>query len=116
MTGSALLDLALIVLLVAYGYSGYRHHYVVYYPSYPTYTYYYNPYRRVYWGRYDFEKKGYSLLAPEDRKKKLADIPADAFPEPGQMPTIPEADDDVRMLPPDDLPDAELAAPAAQAS
>jgi hypothetical protein len=74
-------------------YAGYKHHYCVYYPSTPSYVYYYNPYKQVYWGRYDFENKGYSLLKEEDRKQKLEDIDPDAFPKPGQMPPIPEAED-----------------------
>ena len=86
-------------------YTGYRHHYGVYYPSYPNYVYYYNPYKQVYWGRYDLEAKGYSMLADEDKKQKLEDIPDSAFPPPGEMPVIPEAEDSVRIeAPPTDLP------------
>lgn len=80
-------------------YQGYAHHYCIHYPSQPRYVYYYNPVRRVYWGRYDTEKKGYSMLAEQDRKADLGSIPESAFPEPGQMPVIPEADDGERMLP-----------------
>lgn len=80
-------------------YNGYAHHYCVYYPARPRYVYYYNPVRRVYWGRYDTEKKGYSMLAEKDRKAELDQIPESAFPEPGQMPVIPEAEDGERMLP-----------------
>ena len=34
-------------------YGGYRHHYAIYYPTGPRsrYVYFYNPYRRTYWGR-----------------------------------------------------------------
>lgn len=87
-------------------YSGYKHHYCVYYPTRTRYVYYYNPVRRVYWGRYDLEEKGYSLLAEKDRKEKLDDIPEDAFPEPSKMPEIPDSEDGERMLPidPDSLP------------
>jgi len=80
-------------------YDGYAHHYCVYRPARPRYVYYYNPVRRVYWGRYDTEKKGYSMLAEKDRKAELDQIPESAFPEPGQMPVIPEAEDGERMLP-----------------
>ncbi len=40
----------------------YSYHYCIYYTSQPRYVYYYNPVRRVYWGRYDLESKGYSQL------------------------------------------------------
>jgi hypothetical protein len=56
-------------------------------------VYYYNPYKRVYWGRYDLESKGYSLLEEKDRKEKLADIEESAFPKPGPMPPDPESTD-----------------------
>lgn len=90
-------------------YSGYHYHYCIYYPSRPRYIYYYNPYRRVYWGRFDTQGKDgkhYSLLSEKDRKGKLSDIPESAFPEPGQMPVIPESEDGTRIAPPPkDLPD-----------
>src|SRR5205823_3242559 len=40
--------------------SSYKSHRVYYYPSKPQYVYYYNPYSKKYWGRYDREAKGYS--------------------------------------------------------
>jgi hypothetical protein len=85
-------------------YVGYRHHYCVYYPQQPSYVYYYNPYKQVYWGRYDFENKGYSLLDPKDRKQNLAEIPEPAFGEPGEMPPIPESQGQVKMERPPALP------------
>lgn len=87
-------------------YTGYKYHYCVYYPSTPSYVYYYNPYTSQYWGRYDLEKKGYSLLAEKDRKKNLKEIPETAFPAPGKMPAIPESEDGVAMAEPekDSLP------------
>jgi hypothetical protein len=87
-------------------YVGYKHHYCIHYPKYPTYVYYYNPYKQTYWGRYDFENKGYSLLDPKDRKQRLEEIPESAFPEPGEMPRIPESQggEVVRMEPPPALP------------
>lgn len=90
-------------------YSGYKHHYCIYYPRRPRYIYYYNPVRRVYWGRYDIEAKGYSLLAEADQKEKLNDIPEDAFPTPGDMPAIPESENDgtIDVPPVDDLPDVD---------
>jgi hypothetical protein len=83
----------------------YSYHYVVYYPSRPRYYYYYNPVRRYYWGRYDTEAKGYSLLAEADRKEKLEDIKESAFPKPAVMPNVPDSADKVAMdVPPNDVP------------
>lgn len=77
-------------------YQTYSYHYCVHYPSQPRYVYYYNPYARQYWGRYDCEGQPgqqYSLLKPQDRREKLEDIPEKAFPKPSAMPEIPEAAD-----------------------
>lgn len=87
-------------------YEDYRYHYCIYYPSQPNYVYYYNPYSQQYWGRYDVKAKGYSLLEEKDRKKELKEIPDKAFPKPATMPTIPEAKDGEKMLPPPKVPDA----------
>lgn len=91
-------------------YEGYKYHYCVYYPTTPRYVYYYNPVARVYWGRYDLEAKGYSLLAEKDRKADLKAIPETAFPKAGEMPKIPDADDDEKMLAidPAGLPKSEI--------
>jgi|GEM_PF-3105329 len=82
----------------------YSYHYVIYYPSRPRYRYYYNPVRRVYWGRYEVDAKGkplgYSMLKPEDRKSSLEAIPEFAFPKPTNMPAIPESKDGEEMAPP----------------
>ena len=90
-------------------YYGYRHHYAIYYPERPAYLYFYNPYKKVFWGRCPSHGNGkgqYSLLAPNDRKGSLEQIPESAFPEPSAMPPIPESNDDAVMeMPPDDLPD-----------
>lgn len=88
-----------------------RYHYCVHVPSRPRYVYYYNPVRRVYWGRYDIEAKGYSMLKEEDRKDKLEDIPESAFPEPGEMPDAPDSDGTAKLKRPDlsKLPKAEAA-------
>jgi hypothetical protein len=80
-------------------YNSYNYHYCVYYTSQPRYVYYYNPVRRVYWGRYDMEAKGYSKLEEKDQKADLKDIPDSAFPKPGEMPEIPESKDGEKMLP-----------------
>ena len=98
-------------------YTSYKYHYCVYYPRtysnaprYRRYVYFYNPVRRVYWGRFDLDGepgKQYSLLKEEDRKGNLDDIPEDAFPKPGKMPVIPESSDKVQIKPLEkkDLPD-----------
>jgi len=78
----------------------YSYHYCIYYPSTPRYVYYYNPYTKHYWGRYDLQDKGYSMLAEKDRKANLKEIPENAFPKPGEMPAIPESKDGEKMLPP----------------
>ena len=88
----------------------YHYHYVIYYPSRPRYRYYYNPVRRVYWGRYEVDCKGnpvgYSMLKPEDRKSKLSEIDESKFPPASEMPKIPESadGDDESILPPTDVP------------
>jgi hypothetical protein len=78
-------------------FDGYKYHYAIYYPAQPRYVYYYNPYASYYWGRYDLEAKGYSVLAEGDRKKNLKEIPESAFPKPGEMPAIPESKDGERI-------------------
>jgi hypothetical protein len=89
------------------GYEGYNYHYSIYYPSHPNYVYYYNPHQHYYWGRLDMTAKPghqYSLLAPQDRKNSLKEIPEKAFPEAGQMPPIPDSKDSTPMEPLRDLP------------
>lgn len=90
-------------------YSGYQYHYAVRYPRtystqarYSRYVYFYNPRKRVYWGRFDLEGqpgKQYSLLKNEDRKESLDDIPEKAFPAPAAMPVIPESKDNTQIQP-----------------
>ena len=80
--------------------SSYKSHRVYYYPSQPKYVYYYNPYSKKYWGRYDRDAKGYSLLAEQDRSGDLRSIPESAFPKPGEMPPIPESKDKVKIKTP----------------
>jgi hypothetical protein len=93
-------------------YSGYRHHYAVYYPTRPKYIYFYNPYKKVYWGRCPSHwapgRPTYSQLRERDRKGRLQDIPEKAFPPMKKMPPVPDSDDNKEMEPPpDDLPDNE---------
>jgi hypothetical protein len=89
-------------------YAGYQYHYAIYYPSQPRYVYYYNPYKKVYWGRAEVSECGevkYSLLAEKDRKGSLKEIPEKAFPKAGAMPPVPESNDGVKMeVPPGDRP------------
>lgn len=93
----------------------YDYHYVITYPSQPQYRYYYNPVRRVYWGRFEVDKNnkpvGYSLLKNDDRKSSLKDIPESAFPKASKMPPIPGAEDGELMSMPStepfDLPEGE---------
>ncbi len=94
-------------------YTGYNYHYCIHYTSQPRYVYYYNPVSRVYWGRFDMEGKDgkqYSLLKEADRKEKLVDIPESAFPEPGEMPAIPDSKDGERIEPIKSLPTKDLPA------
>lgn len=91
-------------------YSGYKHHQVIYSPASPKYEYFYNPYKKQYWGRCPSQRDGqslYSLLPPETRQPRLQDIPESAFPAPRAAPPIPESTDGAQMdLPPDDFPNA----------
>ena len=89
-------------------FAGYKHHYVVHSPQRPNHFYFYNPYKKQYWGRCPVATNGkalYSKLADKYMKEYLEEIPESAFPEPGQPPTLPDATDDAALeLPPDDLP------------
>lgn len=86
----------------------YSYHYVIYYPTRPDYCYYYNPHKQVFWGRASSDpakNPGYSLLAPEDRKANLTDIPETAFGKLGEMPPIPDSNDGAKLqLAPSDVP------------
>jgi len=64
----------------------YRQHYAFYFNHSPKHVYFYNPHKKQWWGRYDLEVGGYSLLKETDRKAELNDIPESAFPKPGKMP------------------------------
>lgn len=89
-------------------YAGYKHHYVIHHPSRPKHLYFYNPYKKTYWGRCELDHQGkaeYSMLEPKDRKGTLDEIPESAFPKPAPLPPIPESEDGLSLdLPPDDLP------------
>jgi hypothetical protein len=79
-----------------------KYHFAVYHPAHPRYVYFYNPTTKKYWGRYDLKACGYSMLAEEDRKPTIGEIPECAFPKAGQIPP-PEAGIDESMLPPPEL-------------
>jgi len=83
-------------------YPTYSYHYCVCKPAQPRYVYFYNPHRKVYWGRFDLEGKDgaqYSLLKDADRKPSLADIPESAFPPASAMPAIPDVEDGTTIVP-----------------
>lgn len=87
----------------SYTYAPQQYHYCVYYPSTPRYVYYYNPYQRQYWGRFDLQGKPgaqYSELAEKDKKGTLKEIPEEAFPAPGAMPKNPNNVDGAIPAPP----------------
>src|SRR5262249_2770961 len=55
-------------------YTTYSYHYVIYYPSRPDYYYYYNPVKRVYWGRSPAKRDGRAVCSTrseEHRKRSL---------------------------------------------
>jgi hypothetical protein len=95
---------------------GHKHHYAIHYKNRPQHHYFYNPYKKQFWGRCPVAtdgKSSYSLLAEKDRSGDINAIPEAAFPKPGPMPPIPESTDGATLdLPPDDLP-ATDALPAA---
>jgi hypothetical protein len=93
----------------------YLYNYAISYPSAPRYVYYFNPYKGTYWGRFDVQTKGYSLLAEKDRAGQLKDIPAKAFPAEGPLPQVPDAKDQLTLAEPTDLPASEKVNTAAAA-
>ena len=89
------------------GSRGYKFQFCMYYPSQPRFVYYYDPLRHSYWGRLDLKgmpDRRFSVLAAKDRKAKLSEIPEEAFPKPGKMPSIPESTDGAVMEPVKHLP------------
>jgi hypothetical protein len=54
----------------------------IYNRDYSNYTYFYNPSTQQYWGRFDQQAKGFSVLPEGDRKGAIADLPQDKFPTP----------------------------------
>jgi hypothetical protein len=98
-------------------------HVVIYYKDDPKHYYYWNPKEKKFWGRglvdsVDGCHQLYQMLAPEDRKGDLADIPKKAFPPPTETPKLSsitpgldpvDAKDDKLALPADKPPPAFLA-------
>ena len=83
--------------------SGYRHHYVIYFPQAPYYVYYYDPYRKQYWGRAPAEQGDdpvFSELPAEERGGRLDAISESAFGALGPMPEIPGSSDEVAIAAP----------------
>jgi hypothetical protein len=95
-------------------YPTYCYNYAIWYPSAPNYVYYFNPYKGTYWGRFDVQTKGYSLLAEKDRAGQLKDIPEKAFPAEGPLPQVPDAKDSLTLAEPPDLPAGETPVVAAK--
>ncbi len=92
-------------------YSAYKYNVVVHYPSNPNWNYFYNPYKKQFWGRcpYEYgEAPSYSILAPQDRRPTVAEIPEKAFPQvTTSLPPIPDSKDGAKLdLPPNDPPPA----------
>jgi hypothetical protein len=89
-------------------YAGYKHHYAIYYPSRPDHYYYYNPHKKVFWGRCPISTGGvgqYSLLPETARKPTIEEIPEKDFPKPGPLPKIPDTNVEKEPNPPTlDLP------------
>jgi hypothetical protein len=92
-------------------FTGFKHHHVIHFNSRPQHHYFYNPYKKQFWGRCPVAidgKPSYQLLAEKDRSGDINKIPESAFPPPGPMPPIPESTDGATLdLPPDDLPTAD---------
>lgn len=83
-------------------------HYCILKPDEPHRVYYFNPYEKKFWARFDAkaeEGKQFSVLKPEARKETLAEIAEREFPEPAAAPELPEATDGETVEPPSDLPE-----------
>ena len=109
-TTRATITTATTITSPAQTYTGYRHHYVIYYPSRPKYYYYYNPYKKSVLGSLPLllQRRRASIRCSRRRKVAkaiFAQIPEAAFPKPTATPPIPEATDGEKLdLPPDDPP------------
>ncbi len=91
-------------------FNGFKHHFVIHHKSRPEHLFFFNPYKKQFWGRCSVSREDgvgkYSLLPPSLRKSVLKDIKESDFPEPSEVPPIPESTDGEPLdLPPDDLPD-----------
>jgi hypothetical protein len=94
----------------AYYYANYyygpsEYHHACYYPYVSKrYVYYYNWKARRYWGRYDFESAGYSLLPEDKRLATLSEIKEEDFPEPQALDQVTIPGTSVTMKAPPPLP------------
>lgn len=82
-------------------------HYCIQKPDDPRYVYYFNPYTKKFWARFDAKApqgKQFSVLKEEARKPTLEEIAEKEFPEPAAAPKLPEGLDDTPVDPPADLP------------
>jgi hypothetical protein len=81
--------------------TAYNCHEVIYYVGDKHHYYYFNPYKRKFWGRAPVHQVAgaprYSRLTPQDTREYIQQIPESAFPAPGPMPMIPESTDGVAM-------------------
>jgi len=84
-------------------YRSYRMHYAIYYPR-NRYVYYYNPYAKKYWGRYDTLTGRYAKLADKDKAGLLSQIPESAFPPGGDMPEPEPGAGGLMLPPPESIP------------
>ncbi len=85
----------------------------IYNSQYGNCVYFYNPIQKNYWGRYDYNAKGFSLLAAGYQRGAIADLPQDKFPAVVAQTTIPGSQVAEQLTSPPALPsDAVAALPA----
>jgi hypothetical protein len=66
----------------------YRQSLVIIYDDRPEWAYYVNLGTRKFVGRYSFRLDKYSILPEDARREDRGEIPEEAFPEPGDLPTV----------------------------
>ena len=66
----------------------YKESLAVIYDNKPEYVYFIDLGTRKFVGRYSFIQDKYSILPEDARRQNKDDIPEDAFPEPGELPTV----------------------------
>ena len=80
--------------------NSYRHHTAFYFNHRPKHVFFFNPHKKVFWGRFDLTTGGYSLLAAKDQKETLDEIRESAFPKAGALPAE-EFGGDTLLAPPE---------------